>query len=445
MDLSAACLARAGEGLTIAALDHHRFTIDDLAMTKCHVLIVAVDGLRASSLGAYGNTTFPTPALDQFAAESLLLDASFATSADLASIYRALWQSWHPLRPATNGDAASLPRLFAQHGYRTTLVTDERELFSLPKADHFHERIVVNASDANRLSIAGAFAAARESITPVQGTVGEQPQMIWLHTRGLYDRWQAPVELQLSLLDEGDPPPVEAGEPPDFEITRQDDPDTSFRYGCAYAAQVMWLDDCWGDLMACVSDAGSIEKWLVMLIGVRGFPLGEHGRIGGVDLRLYVEQLHVPWLMRFPDGRGQLSRCASLTTHLDLLPTMATWLAESTSGEQSLARLAPPSACDGLSLLPLFSAVNSPWRDAILSSNDDNLTLRTSEWSLRKNQVAELFVRPDDRWEANDVAALCPDVASMLAQSAQQAADQLRQGLQIPAKLLSADGQAETA
>jgi hypothetical protein len=28
--------------------------------------------------------------------------------------------------------------------------------------------------------------------------------------------------------------------------------------------------------------------------------------------------------------------------------------------------------------------------------------------------VSELFVRPDDRWEANDVAKLCPDVVEEL-------------------------------
>ena len=43
--------------------------------------------------GAYGNTSFPTPALDHFAAESFLLDWCYAASADLAEIYRTLWQS----------------------------------------------------------------------------------------------------------------------------------------------------------------------------------------------------------------------------------------------------------------------------------------------------------------------------------------------------------------
>src|SRR6476620_2516358 len=109
-------------------------------MSKSHVLIVAVDGLRASALGAYGNTNYPTPAFDQFAAESLLLDACFAPSVELAAIFRALWYSWHPLRsPAADGadaPAQSLPRLFSDHGYSTTLIADE-SLFDVAGASDF--------------------------------------------------------------------------------------------------------------------------------------------------------------------------------------------------------------------------------------------------------------------------------------------------------------------
>ena len=52
-------------------------------MPAPNILVVVVDGLRASAFGAYGNTSFPTPALDQFAADSLLLDWCYAPSAEL--------------------------------------------------------------------------------------------------------------------------------------------------------------------------------------------------------------------------------------------------------------------------------------------------------------------------------------------------------------------------
>ena len=50
-----------------------------------NILVVVVDGLRASALGAYGNTTFSTPSLDQFAAESLLFDWCYAGSPELSA------------------------------------------------------------------------------------------------------------------------------------------------------------------------------------------------------------------------------------------------------------------------------------------------------------------------------------------------------------------------
>ena len=73
-------------------------------------------------------------------------------------------------------------------------------------------------------------------------------------------------------------------------------------------------------------DADADNEWLITLMGARGFPLGEHGRIGGVDPRTHAEQLHVPWLVRFPDKLGQLTRVDALTSHHDLLPTLMDWI-----------------------------------------------------------------------------------------------------------------------
>src|SRR6185295_3038291 len=87
-----------------------------------NVLVIVVDGLRASALGAYGNTSYATPALDRFAAESLLLDWCFAPSSHLPDIYRALW---HSRSSAQNPPTASLPQVFVDAGYATTLVTDD--------------------------------------------------------------------------------------------------------------------------------------------------------------------------------------------------------------------------------------------------------------------------------------------------------------------------------
>ena len=69
----------------------------------------------------------------------------------------------------------------------------------------------------------------------------------------------------------------------------------------------------------------------------------------------------------------------------------------------------------------------SPWRDATISTSASARSIRTAAWCLREDiaqreaagsdgatDVVELYVRPDDRWEANDVAKLCPEVVEEL-------------------------------
>jgi hypothetical protein len=431
-------------------------------MPEPHLLIVAVDGLRASALGAYGNTSFSTPSLDQLAAASFLLDWCFAGSSELSSVYRSLWQSVHVLRPeAALRSRLSLPRWLRDRGYASTLVTDEARLVSLPGAAEFDECIELadaahdRANSIAQTSLARLMAAACECLVQPVSSVGDdrdRPQLVWVHARGMYGPWDAPLELQESLLDEGDPEPYDEVEPPNVVVGEDDDPDIVFRYTCAYAAQVMVLDACIEGLTAAADAAWPDGNWLLVLLGVRGFPLGEHGRVGGVDKRLFAGQLHVPWLVRFPDGEGRLARSDGLASHLDLLPTLMEWF----TGE------APTDGVDGMSILPLVRQPRPAWRDAVISAGPTGArSIRTPGWCLQcaptdadlggtgcasaplaaAGTLAEpvapaLYVRPDDRLEANDVAKLCPDVVAGLSQVMAEVSGQIHQGGPVPSRML---------
>ena len=380
-------------------------------------LVVVVDGLRASALGAYGNTTFSTPALDQFAAESQLFDWCHATSPDLHEIYRAFW---HPSpstgRKAGTSPVPSLPQQFANHNYATTLITDDPQLKTFAASTDFHEIVQVansletiassrRADDPFETGLARLFTAMAHAVE--SGNSNHKPHLIWTHSRGMYGAWDAPLAFQHSLLDDDDPPPVVSLTPPDFIVDQAEEPDAPFRFACAYAAQVMVLDTCWENLFDSIA-AATGNQWLIMLIGARGFSLGEHGRIGGVDSRLYAEQLHVPWLIRMPGNVTRLARSQSLASHQDQTNSLLDWLNHGPSAAASIASVVP--------------------RDAIISTSSTARAIRTSAWCLRedfepKYEAAtagdaisrpQLFVRPDDRWEANDVAKLCPEVVEEL-------------------------------
>jgi arylsulfatase A-like enzyme len=361
-------------------------------MPERNILVIAVDGLRAAALGAYGNTSFATPALDQLATESLLFDWCFADAVELPAIYRSLWHSATPLL-----------RKLAERGYSTTLVTDESAILAAVQAADFHECVELSVTEAERAgdvsetALARLFAAASDQVE--QETAGG-PRLVWVHSRGMYGPWDAPLELQEELLarEEGDPPPADVLSPPDLWLDDRSDPDAAFRWSCAYAAQVMTLDACVAGLCRTVEERSS-GQWLVIFLGVRGFPLGEHGRVGGVDGRLFAEQLHVPLVWRFPDGKGRLARKANLVSVCDVPAA----LLSSLEGEMPVVE-----------------------RDTVLATGPaGERSLRTADWSLHWEPAAtdelnpdespcRLFVRPDDRWEANNVAALCPDIVESL-------------------------------
>ena len=162
-----------------------------------------------------------------------------------------------------------------------------------------------------------------------------------------------------------------------------------------------------------------------MLLGVRGFPLGEHRRVGGVDRRLHADQLHVPWMVRFPDGARQLGRIGRLVSPLDLSPTLVEWVGAKVERRNiTLMGGARYNSCDRRKTV---------WRDSLLSASvaTGERAIRTLGWSLLFDERAErreLFVRPDDRWEANDVAALCPDVMDELIEMARNEETRIRAG-----------------
>jgi len=186
------------------------------------------------------------------------------------------------------------------------------------------------------------------------------------------------------------------------------DPDQLLGYVQAYAGQVALADLCLGMLLEALDVQERAEQPLFAVTSPRGFPLGEHLRVGACDEALYGELLHVPLIVRLPGRQHALARCQRLMQPHEL----GGLIAECCGWGEGV-----PTT--GSSLLAEIEGARPSMPRAACSFGRGQRSIRTPAWFLREEQPEakryELFAKPDDRWEANEVAARCGEVVELLA------------------------------
>ena len=190
------------------------------------------------------------------------------------------------------------------------------------------------------------------------------------------------------------------------------DDDTSFhRLQHTYAAAVATLDTGLGKLLADGRKRGWGDEAVWLLTARRGFPLGEHGPVGFSAADVNQELVHLPLMVRWPGEQFSGHRVGATTQPMDLAPTF-----------REVFGLPVPADDDpstGRSLVPLIRGGDTPVRQrAVTGLRRDGTTLwgfRTADWYLTLDHKPDgerrLYVKPDDRWEVNDVRSRNQELA----------------------------------
>jgi hypothetical protein len=352
--------------------------------------MLVIDQLPASLLGPYGNTTIETASFNRLAAESLLFDFAFAESLDLRASYRRLW----------TGIETDAERI---------LVTDDSDVASLAQTT-FDRVILIEQPVASESASSPAGTQIANFFAQVSAWIAEEldaGQLCWIHSRGLGGDWDAPYDLRLKFVGEDDPLPPQFIQSPRVEFESSPvDPDRLLGYQQAAAAQVVLLDDCLGVLTEQMDELAVQIPVLFVCTSPRGFGLGEHGLVG-VDQQLFSEAVQVPLIIRFPCNTRfaseRVGRSGSLTSIRVLAPLVQAWL----NGQ--LEELGD--------LLERIDQIHPEKSAEIMAiGNDDFEMVQTHAWKLiRKGDGnVQLFAKPDDRWEINDVSDRCPLVVEKL-------------------------------
>jgi arylsulfatase A-like enzyme len=373
-----------------------------------NAICFVVDRLHAGYLGAYGNSWIETRSLDRLASQSFLFDQALIDSPQLESLYRSYWHGWHAMCPAAPPEPrSSLAALLRDAGVVTALLTDEPQVARHPLSVDFDELIEIdppwqpqNAGDIEQTHFARCFVQLIDWLEAAQG-----PFLLWCHLGGFGATWDAPLKYRQTYWEEGDPQPPDLADVPDQVLPTDYDPDELLGITQSYCGQVALFDECMGAFLEFLDGLPAGRETLLTLTSARGFPLGEHRRVGPCDGALFGELVHVPWLMRFPDAAGAAARSQALVEPADLWATLLDWWRVD----------AVPASPTAGSLLPLVRQQSGPRRDRLcILGEGGQRAIRTPAWYLRAAAEPELYAKPADRWETNDVATRCQEVVECL-------------------------------
>ncbi|MGL4511628.1 MAG: hypothetical protein ACRCT8_00945 [Lacipirellulaceae bacterium] len=361
-----------------------------------HLVVVAIDGLRAAALGAYGQTTYSTPTFDRLAAEGEIGEWRLSDAPDLAEIYDRF--------------AEAVGRRFEVPA--SVFVSEDAEARTGRFAAGFAERFEVAVSESTTIAQAlDATAAATvwsgyaERLVEAVATLEAGERLsLWVHSRGLGGPWDAPVAAYDDLIDDEDPEVEPSVAVPherfaaDADADAPEACDARFAAATRYAGQVRVLDSCLGGWLELADELFGDRPWTLVLFGLRGFALGEHGLVGLGDRRLFSESIQVPF---FVSRRGGAKPRDGMM-------------------RRGGAALLSEALAQALLARPLRAAplVCGPAGSAQVVRDDDWMLRRPGADELSSGVSTaedELYVKPDDRWEQNNIASLKPEVVEGLA------------------------------
>ena len=427
-----------------------------------NIICLLLDRLHIGCLGPYGNTEIETPAINALAAGSLLADRFYVDTPNVPLLCRSWWRGLHVL--AQNDAPTIMSRLNAA-GYKTVLVTDDPAIAYCEDAYDFSEVLLLPDSgnetpcdEIEQTHLCSALATIAETAESL--TQSGSPYLLWCQLRGFDAGWDFPLFLREKYCGEDDPTPYRNVTPPFYmkadtcrnEMCDNDETplspeswdDLLQSVRSAYSGGVTMFDELLEMLTEPLGQGDFGDETLFLLAGSRGVLFGECGMIGIPPYHLpqpsTIEPLasslvQVPLIVRFPDGFGATVRTDTLLQPADIAQLLCEWL-ELPSADDAPNSPNAIHACRNMLDLIREEPQNLRECFVIVSTIDHEANvpatccLVTPSWFLQElallkddhsqevpSSLAEryaLYVKPDDRWDVNNVCDRCIEVVEQL-------------------------------
>jgi arylsulfatase A-like enzyme len=430
-----------------------------------NIVLIVIDTLRPDHLGCYGASWMHTPSLDALAKESLRFTQVFPEAMPTVPARRSIltgrrvypfrhWQPWQglakragwaPIMPGT----ATLPTILQKRGYWTAYVSDNPFLTHAgvfepfrDSLDHYvrvpGQRGVVKPADTvprseavrrlppvmrteaairqvrqylanNGAGKVDSEQAASRVFASAEKLLGEasrrQPFLMVVDSFDPHEYW-APIREDLELYAD---PDYHGSDIADVRYTWSDylTPAQLRHLGATYAASVTAVDRWLGRFLDGFRRSGLERDTVLALVSDHGIYLGEHELTGKSDSYLHPELIHVPLMLRDPDGRAAGSTSDYRATTVDLAPTLL-----------RMAGTAPSRHFEGTDLSPLLEGAAPAEERTFSYGGYGNFSfIRDERWALvirNDNGWRLLYDLRRDPGELHDVAAKHPHVVRQM-------------------------------
>jgi len=416
---------------------------DNPGAPRPNVIFILVDTLRADRLGCYGHRGRLSPMMDELAQEGVLFEQAIATSPwtlpSVASFFCGYYPTVHKVtsyqqalesargiggRVRYFGDEfTTLAEVLQANGYVTAGFSANPFITAkygfAQGFDHFDASFAANTTLGNIVNEA--------AVRWLDQRDPSRPFFLYLHYMDVHDPYKASevyveplVRAMESMPDKRRLTPEETGRHQRFftksAIAYQNVPRHRrlFQYAdywvARYDAGVPQSSQYLSELRATLQKMKLWDDAYVILTADHGESLGEH-LLWAHGLSAHQDQLHVPLILRWPQGLPAGKRIAPTVRLFDIMPTLLEQL-----------KIAPTEKLQARSLLGLIRGETNrsllAFAEAVKKKPGQKAVV-LDEWKLLAHTEAgryELYNLRDDPTEQRDLAARFPERVAELQQ-----------------------------
>jgi arylsulfatase A-like enzyme/Flp pilus assembly protein TadD len=373
------------------------------AAKRPNIILITLDTTRADRMGFLGSTRGLTPSLDALARQSVIFTRAYAQVPLTTPSHAALLTGTYPqfshikdLGTQLGKDLPYLPDLLHQHGYQTAAFIGAQILDPAGTAPGFERGFDLYDADFHQ----------RKPGEDRYKSIERRAEDVANRAMGWLSRHQqGPFFIWLHFYDPHDP-----YDPPE--------PFRSHFASAPYDGEIAYTDSIVGSLMDVLDRHGLFQECVIAVAADHGEAFGEHGeeRHG---MFLYDETIHVPLLLKLPEGRYHGKRVEERVALADVAPSLL-----------EAAGIPIPAAMQARSLFPLVGAAksagvgkaNSPARPIYSETNYAHRTFgwaelqswRTGKYMYVQAPKRELYDQSSDPGARHNLAVGSKAVADTL-------------------------------